>query len=105
MSNPAQVTLGETSRPGAQSPGNVLDLLAIPVSCALAVMAIAQPYIPAVRVPLPSRGKAVLALNQYFRGTSVSSWFAFGALAAMFLVTIFAHVSPPSTRWCLLGSP
>lgn len=58
-------------------------------------MAIAQPYVPGVLVPVPSRGKAALAISQYFRGTSLPSWIAFCALAVMFLVAIFAHVLAP----------
>ncbi len=58
-------------------------------------MAIAQPYVPGIRVPVPSGRRLSLAVRQYFHGTSVSSWVAFGALAAMFFVAIFAHLLAP----------
>lgn len=58
-------------------------------------MAVAQPYIPGIRVPIPSGRKATLAVRHYFRGTSVPSWLAFGALAAMFFVAIFAPLLAP----------
>lgn len=58
-------------------------------------MAIAQPYVPGIRVLVPSGRKFSLAVKQYFLGTSVSSWVAFGALAAMFFIAIFAHLLAP----------
>ncbi|CAA0133222.1 putative D,D-dipeptide transport system permease protein DdpC [Mycolicibacterium vanbaalenii] len=58
-------------------------------------MAVAQPYVPGIRVPIPSGRKATLAVKDYFRGTSAPSWLAFGALAAMFLVAIFAPLLAP----------
>jgi peptide/nickel transport system permease protein len=68
-------------------------------------MAIAQPYVPGVLLGVPLRGKAALAINQYFRGTSGSSWIAFGALAAMFLIAIFAHLLVPFDPLVPAGKP
>jgi peptide/nickel transport system permease protein len=68
-------------------------------------MAIAQPYVPVPLVRVPSRSNVALALNQYFRGTSVSSWIAFAALAGMFLVAIFAHVLAPFDPLVPAGKP
>ncbi|WP_179470735.1 ABC transporter permease [Mycolicibacterium vinylchloridicum] len=68
-------------------------------------MAIAQPYVPGALLPLPARGRVVLALDNYFRGTSVASWIAFGALAAMFLIAIFARVIAPFDPLVPVGKP
>jgi peptide/nickel transport system permease protein len=58
-------------------------------------VAVAQPYVPGIRVPIPFGRKTSVAVKQYFRGTTVPSWIAFGALAAMFIVAIFASVLAP----------
>lgn len=68
-------------------------------------MAIAQPYVPGALVRPRRRSKVALALEQYFRGTSLSSWVAFGALAAMFLIAIFARVLAPFDPLVPAGKP
>jgi peptide/nickel transport system permease protein len=66
-------------------------------------MAISEPYVPPSLVR--SRSRAGLALQQYFLGTSVSSYVAFGALAVVFLVTIFAKVIAPYDPLIPAGPP
>ncbi|MEV6012458.1 ABC transporter permease [Streptomyces sp. NPDC051976] len=67
-------------------------------------MAVAEPY--AASGLAPSRGgKARAALRQYFQGTSVSSWIAFGALGLMFLIAIFAKLIAPHDPLVPVGTP
>lgn len=68
-------------------------------------MAIAQPYAPGALLPVRARSRATLALGHYFRGTSTSSWVAFGALGAMFFIAIFAHVLAPFDPLIPVGKP
>lgn len=56
-------------------------------------MAVAEYYTPVALVQYRSR--AGFAVRQYFQGTSVPSYVAFGALAALFLVAIFANQLAP----------
>lgn len=56
-------------------------------------MAISEPYAPPGMVR--SRSRAGLALHQHFQGMSVPGYIAFGALAVLFIVTIFAKVIAP----------
>jgi peptide/nickel transport system permease protein len=46
-----------------------------------------------------------LAISDYFRGTSVPSWIAFGALAAMFIVALFAPILAPFDPLLPVGTP
>jgi peptide/nickel transport system permease protein len=66
-------------------------------------MATAEPYAP------PSlarrRSQVGLAISEYFLGTSVSSYIAFGALALVFLVAIFAKVIAPYDPLVPAGVP
>lgn len=67
-------------------------------------MAVAEPYI--AKDLLPSRGQRIgSGLRQYFHGTSVASWIAFGALAAMFLIAIFAKLLAPHDPLVPAGVP
>lgn len=56
-------------------------------------MAVAEPYV--AQDLTPAGTKLSQALRQYFGGASVASWIAFGALAAMFLIAIFARALAP----------
>jgi peptide/nickel transport system permease protein len=66
-------------------------------------MAVAEYYVPTGLVQYRSR--AGLAIRQYFLGTSVPSYVAFGALAAMFIVTIFARQIAPYDPLMVAGQP
>jgi peptide/nickel transport system permease protein len=66
-------------------------------------MAISEPYIsPSLA---RSRSRAGLAIRQYFQGTTASSYVAFGALALMFFVAIFAKVIAPYDPLVPAGQP
>jgi peptide/nickel transport system permease protein len=66
-------------------------------------MAIAEYYVatPMVRY----RSRMGLATRQYFQGTSVASYVAFGALAVMFVVAIFAKQIAPYDPLIAVGKP
>lgn len=66
-------------------------------------MAVAEFYVPTPMVRYRSR--AGLAVRQYFQGTSVPSYVAFGALAIMFVVTIFAPQIAPYDPLAAVGQP
>jgi peptide/nickel transport system permease protein len=66
-------------------------------------MAVAEYYVPTGLVQYRSR--AGLAIRQYFLGTSVPNYVAFGALAAMFVVTIFARQIAPYDPLTVAGQP
>jgi len=66
-------------------------------------MAISEPYVPPSLAR--SRSRAELAIQQYFQGTSVSSYVAFSALALMFFVAIFAKVIAPYDPLVPAGQP
>ena len=51
-------------------------------------MAVAEFYVPAPLVRYQSR--IGFSVRQYFQGTSMPSYVSFGALAAVFLIAIFA---------------
>jgi peptide/nickel transport system permease protein len=67
-------------------------------------MAIAEPYVPAADW-LGYRSRVGLAVRQYFRGTSVPSYLAFGALAAVFIVAILARQLAPYDPLAAVGPP
>lgn len=67
-------------------------------------MAVAEPYVASGLAP--SRGgKVGTAFRQYFQGTSVPSWIAFGALGLMFLIAIFAKFVAPHDPLVPVGTP
>jgi peptide/nickel transport system permease protein len=66
-------------------------------------MAVAEFYVPTPLVRYRSR--AGLAVRQYFQGTSVPSYVAFGALAMMFVVAIFASQIAPYDPLAAVGQP
>jgi peptide/nickel transport system permease protein len=66
-------------------------------------MAISEPYV-AGQVQL-ARSKAGSAVRQYFLGTSVSSYVAFGALGIMFFIAIFAQWIAPYDPLVPAGTP
>lgn len=67
-------------------------------------MAVAEPYV--AKDLVPTRGQRLgTGVRQYFRGTSVPSWIAFGALAAMFIVAIFARLIAPHDPLVPAGVP
>lgn len=66
-------------------------------------MAVAEPYVATKLVPTRSRfGSGV---REYFRGSSVPSWIAFGALALMFLIALFAKQIAPFDPLVPAGTP
>jgi peptide/nickel transport system permease protein len=66
-------------------------------------MAVSEPYVaPSLA---RSRSRAGLAIRQYFQGTTASSYVAFGALALMFFVAIFAKVIAPYDPLVPAGQP
>lgn len=66
-------------------------------------MAVAEYYLPSTLVR--GRGRLGLATRQYFLGTSVSGYVAFGALGLLFLVTIFARQIAPFDPLQAVGKP
>jgi peptide/nickel transport system permease protein len=66
-------------------------------------MAVAEYYVPAGLVRY--RGRAGLAIRQYFEGTSVPNYVVFGALAAMFVVATFARQIAPYDPLAAVGRP
>lgn len=67
-------------------------------------MAVAEQYVP--NDLAAARGRRVgLAVRQTFQGTSVPSWLAFGALAMMFMVGIFARMIAPYDPLVPAGTP
>jgi peptide/nickel transport system permease protein len=66
-------------------------------------MAVAEFYVPTPLVRYRSR--AGLAVRQYFQGTSVPSYVAFGALAMMFVVAIFARQIAPFDPLAAVAQP
>ncbi|MDT5068635.1 MAG: peptide/nickel transport system permease protein [Mycobacterium sp.] len=66
-------------------------------------MAVAEYYVPTTLVRY--RGRVGFSVRQYFRGTSVPSYAAFGALAVMFVVAIFARTIAPYDPLVTAGVP
>lgn len=66
-------------------------------------MTIVEPYAPPGITR--SRGRAGIAIRQYFQGMSVPGYVAFGALAVLFIVTIFARVIAPYGPLAVAGQP
>src|ERR1700716_147293 len=66
-------------------------------------MAVAEYYVPAPLVHYRSR--IGFSVRQYFQGTSVPSYVAFGALAAVFFVAIFARQIAPYDPLAAGGQP
>jgi peptide/nickel transport system permease protein len=66
-------------------------------------MAVAEFYVPTPMVRYRSR--AGLAVRQYFQGTTAGSYVAFGALAMMFVVAIFARQIAPYDPLAAVGQP
>ncbi|HEX4559846.1 MAG TPA: ABC transporter permease [Mycobacterium sp.] len=66
-------------------------------------MAVAEFYVPTPLVRYRSR--IGLGLRQYFQGTTVGSYVSFGALAAMFLIAIFARQIAPYDPLAAVGQP
>jgi peptide/nickel transport system permease protein len=66
-------------------------------------MAVAEYYVPTGLVRYRSR--TGLAVRQYFQGTTVGSYVAFGALAAMFVVATFARQIAPYDPLAAVGQP
>ncbi|GAB7005528.1 ABC transporter permease [Nocardioides sp. AN3] len=67
-------------------------------------MAVAEPYVS--KNGLTARGQRLgSGVRHYFRGTTIPSWIAFGALAAMFVIATFAHVLAPHDPLVPAGTP
>jgi peptide/nickel transport system permease protein len=66
-------------------------------------MASVEQYVP--RELVRARTRTSLAVRQYFLGTSIPSAVAFGALAFMFLVIVFAKVIAPYSPLVPAGPP
>src|ERR1700730_6812330 len=66
-------------------------------------MAVAEYYVPAPLVHYRSR--IGFSVRQYFQGTSVPSYVAFGALPAVFVVAIFARQIAPYDPLAAVGQP
>ena len=66
-------------------------------------MAVAEYYVPAPLVRYRSR--IGFSVRQYFHGTSVPSYIAFGALAAVMLIAIFARQIAPYDPLAAVGQP
>lgn len=66
-------------------------------------MAVAEYYVP--RELVRHRSRMGLATRQYFHGTSVASYAAFGALGLMFFVSIFAKQLAPFDPLAAVGTP
>jgi peptide/nickel transport system permease protein len=66
-------------------------------------MAVAEYYVPTPLVRYRSR--IGLGIGQYFQGTTAASYVAFGALAAVFLIAIFARQIAPYDPLAAVGQP
>lgn len=66
-------------------------------------MSVAEYYVPTDLVR--HRSRMGLATRQYFQGTSVASYIAFGALALVFFVAIFARQLAPFDPLAAVGTP
>jgi peptide/nickel transport system permease protein len=66
-------------------------------------MAVAEYYVPTGLVRY--RGRLGLATREYFQGTPVAGYVAFGALAVLFVVTIFARQIAPFDPLLAVGKP
>jgi peptide/nickel transport system permease protein len=66
-------------------------------------MAVAEFYVPTPM--LRYRSRMGLATRQYFQGTSVASYVAFGALAALLIVAIFAKQIAPFDPLIAVSKP
>jgi peptide/nickel transport system permease protein len=66
-------------------------------------MAVAEFYVPTPLVRYRSRIR--LGIGQYFQGTTVGSYVSFGALAAVFLIAIFARQIAPYDPLAAVGQP
>ena len=66
-------------------------------------MAVAEYYVPTPLVRYRSR--IGLGVQQYFQGTTMGSYMAFGALAAVFLIAIFARQIAPYDPLAAVGQP
>ena len=66
-------------------------------------MAVAEYYVPTPLVRYRSR--MGLGIRQYFQGTTVGSYVSFGALAAVFLIAIFARQIAPYDPLAAVGQP
>jgi peptide/nickel transport system permease protein len=66
-------------------------------------MAVAEYYVPTPLVRYQPR--IPFAVRNYFQGTSVASYVAFGALAAMFVVALFARQIAPYDPLEAVGQP
>ena len=66
-------------------------------------MAVAEYYVPTPLVRYQPR--IPFAVRNYFQGTSVASYVAFGALAAMFVVAVFAKQIAPYDPLEAVGQP
>lgn len=66
-------------------------------------MAVAEYYVPTAFVG--RTGRVGQSVRQYFSGTSVSNYAAFGALGALLFVTVFAHQIAPHDPLAVAGKP
>jgi peptide/nickel transport system permease protein len=66
-------------------------------------MAVAEFYVPTPLVRYRSR--IGLGIGQYFQGTTVGSYVSFGALAAVFLIAVFARQIAPYDPLAAVGQP
>jgi peptide/nickel transport system permease protein len=66
-------------------------------------MAVAEYYVPTPLVRYRSR--LGLGVRQYFQGTSVPNYVAFGGLAAMFVLALFAAHIAPYDPLAVVGQP
>lgn len=66
-------------------------------------MAVAEYYVP--KELIRHRSRMGLATREYFHGTSVASYVAFGALGLMFFVAIFARQLAPFDPLAAVGTP
>jgi peptide/nickel transport system permease protein len=66
-------------------------------------MAVAEYYVPTPLVRYHSRFG--LGVRQYFQGTSVANYVAFGGLAVMFVVALFAGHIAPYDPLAVVGQP
>jgi len=66
-------------------------------------MAVADAYV--ANDLIPSRSGLGTSVRQYFLGTSIPSWVAFGSLTLLMLVAVFAHVIAPYDPLVPSGTP